>query len=125
MPIYEYGCEACGHRLETQQKLSEPPLKTCPACGKDALTKLISPTAFVLKGGGWYKDGYGSAKSGGRSDTARGDRLSKAIDDDKKKTSSSSDSSSSSSTSSTPSSTPSTGGDSGGGSKSSAPASAA
>ena len=56
MPIYEYGCEACGHRLEAQQKLSEAPLKTCPACGKDALEKLISSTAFVLKGGGWYKD---------------------------------------------------------------------
>ena len=62
MPLYEYGCTACGHRLEEQQKLADPPLSTCPVCGKPALEKLISATSFVLKGGGWYKDGYGSSK---------------------------------------------------------------
>jgi putative FmdB family regulatory protein len=89
MPIYEYGCDGCGHQFEVSQKLAEAPLRTCPACGKDLLQKLISSTAFVLKGGGWYKDGYGSKggdKEKPRTENQRADRLQKAIDDDKKKT---------------------------------------
>ena len=85
MPLYEYGCTACGHRLEEQQKLADPPLSTCPVCGKPALEKLISATSFVLKGGGWYKDGYGSSKDKPRSENQRTDRLEKAISDDSKK----------------------------------------
>ena len=54
MPIYEYRCSACGHELEALQKLSEAPLLTCPACAKDALTKLVSAAGFQLKGSGWY-----------------------------------------------------------------------
>jgi putative FmdB family regulatory protein len=54
MPIYEYQCSACGHTLEALQKMSEDPLKTCPACHKDSLGKLVSATSFQLKGTGWY-----------------------------------------------------------------------
>ena len=54
MPIYEYKCEACGHRLEALQKLSEEPLSDCPECGRPSLQKLISAAGFRLKGGGWY-----------------------------------------------------------------------
>jgi putative FmdB family regulatory protein len=64
MPLYEYECEACGHRLEAQQKLADAPLTKCPHCGKKKLQKLISHTSFTLKGGGWYKDLYASAKPG-------------------------------------------------------------
>ncbi len=105
MPLYEYGCEGCGHRLEVQQKLAEAPLKTCPACGKDLLTKIISPTAFVLKGGGWYKDGYSGPQDGKkpRTENQRADRLQKAIDDDKKKPGPSTTSSGESTPSSKPS----------------------
>lgn len=60
MPIYEYQCEACGHQLEALQKLSEEPLRDCPACGKPALTKLISAAGFRLKGGGWYETDFKS-----------------------------------------------------------------
>lgn len=93
MPIYEYGCHECGHQFEETQKISDPTLKTCPKCNKEALERLISATAFVLKGGGWYKDGYGSSSGPKRSENQRADRLTKAIDDDKKKSTSSSDSS--------------------------------
>ena len=88
MPLYEYGCEACGHTLEIQQKLADAPLKTCPSCGKDELHKIISATAFVLKGGGWYKDGYSSKKDGEkpRTENQRGDRVERAIKEDKAKT---------------------------------------
>lgn len=54
MPIYEYRCGACGHRLEVMQKMSESPLADCPECGKPDLQKLISASAFQLKGSGWY-----------------------------------------------------------------------
>lgn len=54
MPIYEYECESCGHRLEAIQKMSDPELKDCPACGKSTLKKLISAAGFQLKGSGWY-----------------------------------------------------------------------
>jgi len=54
MPIYEYRCSACGHELESLQKLSEAPLLKCPACAKDTLTKLVSAAGFQLKGSGWY-----------------------------------------------------------------------
>ena len=54
MPIYEYQCTACGHQLEAIQKFSDEPLKECPECHKPDLQKLISSSAFHLKGGGWY-----------------------------------------------------------------------
>tara|TARA_R110000868_G_scaffold144250_1_gene363100 strand:+ start:1163 stop:1480 length:318 start_codon:yes stop_codon:yes gene_type:complete len=54
MPIYEYQCAACGHQLEAMQKFSEEPLKECPSCRKAELQKLVSSSAFHLKGGGWY-----------------------------------------------------------------------
>ena len=60
MPIYEYKCEACGHRLEALQKLSDAPLKKCPKCGKPALHKQMSAVGFRLKGGGWYETDFKS-----------------------------------------------------------------
>jgi putative FmdB family regulatory protein len=54
MPIYEYECEACGQQHEVIQKISDPPLLNCPACGEPRLRKLISAAAFHLKGTGWY-----------------------------------------------------------------------
>ena len=46
---------------EKIQKFSDPEITTCPHCG-GALQRVISAPAFSLKGGGWYADGYGSAK---------------------------------------------------------------
>ena len=54
MPIYEYRCEACGHKLEALQKLSDSPLTDCPVCGKSRLSKLVTAAGFQLKGSGWY-----------------------------------------------------------------------
>lgn len=58
MPIYEYRCGDCGHELEALQKLSDPKLTTCPECGRETLTKLVSASAFVLKGSGWYQTDF-------------------------------------------------------------------
>jgi putative FmdB family regulatory protein len=66
MPVYEYQCEKCGHELEAEQRITEPPLKTCPRCKARRLKRLISQTSFVLKGGGWYADLYASKKAEGK-----------------------------------------------------------
>ena len=58
MPIYEYKCNACGEVFEAIQKFSDKPLKKCSRCGARKVEKLISQSSFVLKGGGWHKDGY-------------------------------------------------------------------
>jgi putative FmdB family regulatory protein len=71
MPIYEYQCEACGHILETLQNISDAPLTKCPECGKDALKKLISASAFRLKGGGWYETDF---KTGSKKNVAQSDK---------------------------------------------------
>ena len=77
MPIYEYQCEACGHRLEAMQKMSEDPLRDCPACGKPALQKLISAAGFQLKGSGWYVTDF---KDGGKKKSGAGGGTSSAAD---------------------------------------------
>lgn len=64
MPIYEYACGACGHQFEEWQKMSDPPVRTCPKCKKKKVEKLISHTSFTLKGGGWYSDLYAGPKPG-------------------------------------------------------------
>lgn len=69
MPIYEYECAACGHYLDALQKVSDAPLKKCPACGKPKLRKLISAPSFRLKGGGWYETDF---KSGDKRNLADG-----------------------------------------------------
>jgi len=62
MPIYEYECIKCGHVHEIMQKMSDKPLSKCPQCtGK--LQKIISHSAFHLKGSGWYVTDYAN-KSG-------------------------------------------------------------
>jgi putative FmdB family regulatory protein len=67
MPIYEYQCGACGHRFEEWQKMSDPPVRTCPKCKAKKVEKLISQTSFTLKGGGWYSDLYAGPKPGASS----------------------------------------------------------
>jgi putative FmdB family regulatory protein len=90
MPTYDYQCGKCGVEFEREQRITEPPVKTCPKCKSRQVKRLLSAPGFILKGGGWYADGYGS---GG------------------KKASSSSDSSSSSSSSESTSSSSSSSGD--------------
>ena len=58
MPIYEYRCESCEHRLEKLQKMSEGDLVDCPECKRPALKRLVSAAAFRLKGAGWYETDF-------------------------------------------------------------------
>ncbi|NOZ10765.1 MAG: zinc ribbon domain-containing protein [Gammaproteobacteria bacterium] len=63
MPIYEYECSACGHRLEVIQKMNEPPRTDCPECGEAKLKKLLSVAGFRLKGSGWYETDFKNSGS--------------------------------------------------------------
>ena len=59
MPIYEYECAKCGREFELMQKISDKPITRCEVCG-GRVRRLISNTAFVLKGSGWYVTDYPS-----------------------------------------------------------------
>jgi len=66
MPIYEYTCSQCEKLSDVLQKLNEPAPERCPACGAEGtLTRVVSRTSFVLKGGGWGADLYASKKADG------------------------------------------------------------
>ena len=66
MPFYEYECDNCKFYTELLQKITDPPLKKCPSCGKNAMKKLVSAPVFRLKGGGWYETDFKSDKEGKR-----------------------------------------------------------
>ena len=48
MPIYEYGCQQCGHDFEEMQKFSDPPVERCPECGSLEAQRKVSVSAFHL-----------------------------------------------------------------------------
>jgi putative FmdB family regulatory protein len=96
MPLYEYECEACGHRFEKIQKFSDPPEDTCPKCG-GKVKKLLSSPAIQFKGSGWYITDY--AKKSGAVESSKSSSDKKADKSDSSSTKSSSDSSSSTTTS--------------------------
>jgi putative FmdB family regulatory protein len=65
MPIYAYRCESCGHAKDVLQKMSDPVLSTCPACGAETFRKQVTAAGFQLKGSGWYvTDFRGGASTG-------------------------------------------------------------
>lgn len=75
MPIYEYHCDACGHDFEVIEKVSDPTERPCESCGKSKAKRKMSRTSFILKGGGWYAQGYGTtpaSSSGSSSDAPSG-----------------------------------------------------
>lgn len=58
MPIYEYACKKCGHRLDALQKMNDDPLVDCPECGEAQLQRQLSAPRFRLKGKGWYETDF-------------------------------------------------------------------
>lgn len=60
MPVYEYECGSCGGRFEVMQKFSDPAVTDCRLCSATSIRKVLAPTAFVLKGSGWYATDYAS-----------------------------------------------------------------
>jgi putative FmdB family regulatory protein len=62
MPIYEFECAACGHRLDRLQKLSDPDPVDCPQCAESGLRRRVSAPSFRLAGSGWYETDFKSDK---------------------------------------------------------------
>ncbi len=60
MPIYEYKCNKCNGMWEEIQKFSDDPLTLCKSCEKEGGVHKLIPGQmnFILKGDGWYRDGY-------------------------------------------------------------------
>ncbi len=88
MPIYEYQCNGCNHRTEILQRLNEKKRPRCGECG-GSMKRVISPSAFILKGSGWYVTDYPSEsrKKGMESEKKRGEKKKKDADSTKKPTS--------------------------------------
>jgi putative FmdB family regulatory protein len=76
MPTYDYECDACGHKFEHFQNISDPLLKKCPQCKKAKLRRLFGTGAAVMfKGSGFYTTDYRSEsyKKGASADKAPGE----------------------------------------------------
>ncbi|MBE7417083.1 MAG: zinc ribbon domain-containing protein [Ideonella sp.] len=67
MPIYAYRCASCGHAKDVLQRISDPPLTECPACGAQTFSKQVTAAGFQLKGTGWYATDF---KGGSKKATA-------------------------------------------------------
>jgi putative FmdB family regulatory protein len=74
MPIYAYRCSTCGHAKDVLQKVSDPLLSTCPACGAETFSKQVTAAGFQLKGSGWYVTDFRNGGGGAaKPDAAAGD----------------------------------------------------
>ena len=62
MPIYDFQCSNCGHKLELLRKISEPSTTTCPNCNQDTFSKMLSAPSFQLSGSGWYATDFKDKK---------------------------------------------------------------
>ncbi len=85
MPIYAYRCATCGHAQDVLQKISDPLLSVCPACGAATYVKQVTAAGFQLKGSGWYVtdfrgDKKPAAKSGDGAASETGDKNDKGSD---------------------------------------------
>jgi putative FmdB family regulatory protein len=97
MPLYEYKCHSCGKTIEVIQKFSDEPLHTHEDCGGE-LEKLISRSAFQLKGSGWYATDYAKGNGGSNAkseDSKSNEKNDKSEKNDKKSDSAKTESSSS------------------------------
>src|SRR3954447_6724968 len=106
MPIYEYRCEN-GHTFEVMQKMTDPPVETCPEDGSP-VQRVFHPVAVHFKGSGFYNTDYGKKKSGASAGSSDGDSGSSSSESSSSSSSDSSSSSSSESSKKTESSSSST-----------------
>ena len=63
MPMYEYECKKCGSVFEVLQKISDSPPKKCEECNSKRVSRIMSESAFHLKGSGWYKTDYAGSST--------------------------------------------------------------
>lgn len=68
MPIYAYRCTSCGHAKDVLQKISDPLLSDCPACGAATFVKQVTAAGFQLKGSGWYVTDFRGGNTGAKAE---------------------------------------------------------
>ena len=73
MPIYGFECDACGHRFDRLQKLSDPDPTVCPDCGAERLRRQLTAPSFRLSGSGWYETDFKKDSDKKRNLTEKGD----------------------------------------------------
>ena len=76
MPTYDYLCDACGHKFELFQSMSDKIERKCPKCKKLKLRRLFGTGAAVMfKGSGFYTTDYRSDayKKAASADSANGE----------------------------------------------------
>jgi len=66
MPLYDYECRNCGHRVEVLHGVNDTGPQTCDVCGGQ-MRKLINQPAIVFKGSGWAKKDARDAKPAAKS----------------------------------------------------------
>jgi putative FmdB family regulatory protein len=74
MPIYAYKCESCGHAKDMLQKISDAPLRDCPACGQPSFVKQLTAAGFQLKGSGWYVTDFRGGSNATATSPSTGDQ---------------------------------------------------
>jgi putative FmdB family regulatory protein len=62
LPIYDYICTACAHRMEVVHGILGHGPDACPVCGAGMRKALVMP-AIHFKGSGWAKKDRGTASS--------------------------------------------------------------
>lgn len=70
MPIYAYKCTSCEHEQDVLQKISDEPLRVCPACNEPSFSKQVTAAGFQLKGSGWYVTDF---RDGGKKSDKKAD----------------------------------------------------
>src|SRR5919106_432215 len=65
MPIYEYQCRNCRHRVEVLHGVNDPGPTACEQCG-GAMRKLFSTPAIVFRGSGFARKDYRDSRSTAR-----------------------------------------------------------
>ena len=84
MPTYDYLCDACGHKFELFQSMSDKVERKCPKCKKLKLRRLFGTGAAVMfKGSGFYTTDYRSDayKKAASADSGNGDSKSSKSSD--------------------------------------------
>jgi len=72
MPTYEYKCEACDHRFEKFQKMTDLPLKNCPKCNGSVHRLIGTGAGIILKGSGFDKNIFQNQTRCGKDQTCCG-----------------------------------------------------
>ncbi len=58
MPIYEFQCNACGHRFDELMRMSDPDPTECPSCHAPQVQRRVTAPSFRLAGSGWYETDF-------------------------------------------------------------------